>query len=121
MDARNILVVGLISYPAHAKLSQTAKRDQCRIDVLRDNFGTVFSLAKHAQNADPTVHVTCSFNYAGARDLVGLMDSAQHAHKQLHYVCVEHVPRTRSRNGSTSNDRGSPMDNSPRGYIVATC
>lgn len=92
MYPRNILVAGLISSPEGAKLQTEALiRDNARIDALRNDFETVFSIAQDAPGADDTYHVAMAFNRKGAMQLVKLMSTAQHHHKQLHNICVEYV------------------------------
>ena len=95
----SILVIGMISSSMSAdnqfidtKVSDAQIRDQTRIDWLRSRYCTVFSLSPGPANPpDKNFHVSSRCVVNGAKDLVKLMNTSQHADKRIDTICIEYV------------------------------
>ena len=93
MESRNILLVGIITHAKGKKLdTDTEKRDQARVNALRTEYETVFTISKdEVANADSEHHVFATMSRNGARSLTKLMNTTQHQGKLLDYICLDYV------------------------------
>ena len=102
-STKNVLVIGVMSHPPGSKLldpsgpkySETAQRDQARVDQLLTEFDTVFTMAPNRfprlVDPDPRHHVLAKLGSGGARELVNLLQLPIHAQKKIHHIVLEYV------------------------------
>ena len=98
-NTNNVLVVGLVSHPSRSKLldpscdqfSETAARDQRRVNQLRLQFDTVYTMAPlrlaHVMDPHPKYHVDAKLGSDGALRLAELMRQP----KQIKCIALEYV------------------------------
>ena len=83
---RNILLVGMVSHTKEDALaSNTSMRDQERINVLRDQFGAVFTISKSADTYDTTSHVIGTMSQSGAKSIMKILNES------IDYICLDYV------------------------------
>ena len=90
--SHNILLIGMVSHPPTEELTtDTSKRDQARVQVLRKQFGTVFTMNRDNVVHDKDHHVTAAMLRNGAISLTKLLNTDQHLLKTVDYICLDYV------------------------------
>ena len=89
---RSILLIGMVSHsPSEKLMTDTSKRDQARIEFLRNQFDTVFTMNKDDVPHDKEHHVTAFMLRNGANSLLQLLGTKQHANKIIDCICLDYV------------------------------
>ena len=86
------------SPPLPCKLLSDAQiRDQTRINWLRSQFSTIFTLSPEPANPpDENFHVSSQCVSNGAQHLLRLMNTPVHTHKKIGTICIEYVQMRRN-------------------------
>ena len=89
----NILVIGIVSHKKEAVLTTpTSKRDQNRVNVLKQAFKSVFTMTRECDDTiyDRAHHLKHAMSRKGALALIEHLDR-QNATVQFDFICLEFV------------------------------
>ena len=89
----NILVIGIVSHKKEARLTtDVSKRDQKRVDVLKQAFKSVFTMTRDCDDTiyDRAHHVKHTIGEKGAVALIDHLDR-QNATVEFDFICLEFV------------------------------
>ena len=89
----NILVIGIVSHKKEAVLTTpTSKRDQNRVNVLKQAFKSVFTMTRECDDTiyDRAHHLKHAMSRKGALALIEHLDQ-QNATVQFDFICLEFV------------------------------
>ena len=95
-DGENILVIGMVSYPPEPLYHCTTDqqwRDHSRIECLRQQFGSAFSIANHKDDHScHRYHCFAHKNRQGAQSVVEeMLNRNGNEGKKLNYILVEYI------------------------------